>query len=219
MSREKAFELLKQNIQNQNLIKHCLAVEAIMIALAQHFGEGEEDKSFSSPTELLRSKSEGKEENEVLFAFAVAREDKERWGLTGLLHDIDYEKTKDDASQHSLVGAQLLESLGLDKEICQAVKVHNEAHGIEPETMLEKALFVTDPLTGLIVAAALVLPSKKLVDLTPENVLNRFKEKAFARGANRDIIKKCEGYLNLNLEEFVKIGIGAMQGIAKELGL
>jgi len=184
MSREKAFELLKQNIQNQNLIKHCLAVEAIMIALAQHFGEGEE-----------------------------------RWGLTGLLHDIDYEKTKNDASQHSLVGAQLLESLGLDKDICQAVKVHNEAHGIEPETMLEKALFVTDPLTGLIVAAALVLPSKKLVDLTPENVLNRFKEKAFARGANRDIIKKCEEYLNLTLEEFVKIGIGAMQGIAKELGL
>ena len=80
-------------------------------------------------------------------------------------------------------------------------------------------MFVIDPLTGLIVAAALVLPSKKLNNLTPENVLNRFKEKSFARGANREIIKKCEDLLNLKLEEFVKIGLGAMQEISQELGL
>jgi len=72
---------------------------------------------------------------------------------------------------------------------------------------MAKALYCVDPLTGLIVAATLVLPSKKLADLTVENVLNRFKEKAFARGANREIIKKCKEYLNLNLEEFVKIGL------------
>jgi len=184
MTREQGFDLLKQNLQNQNLIKHCLAVEAIMRALARHFGE-----------------------------------DEEKWGLTGLLHDIDYEKTKGDLSQHSLVGAKMLEDLGIDKDICQAVKVHNEAHGILPETLLEKALFVTDPLTGLIVAATLVLPSKKMADLTPENVLNRFKEKSFARGANREIIKKSEELLNLKLEEFVKIGLEAMQKIAGELGL
>ncbi|GAI05125.1 unnamed protein product [marine sediment metagenome] len=99
------------------------------------------------------------------------------------------------------------------------MKVHNEAHGIPPETLLEKALFVTDPLTGLIVAATLVLPSKKIADLSTENVLNRFKEKAFARGANREIIKKCEELLNLKLEEFVKIGLEAMQKIAAQLGL
>lgn len=184
MTREEGFNLLKQNLQNQNLIKHCLAVEAIMLALARHFGE-----------------------------------DEEKWGLTGLLHDIDYEKTKGDPSQHSLVGAKMLEDLGIDKSISQAVKVHNEAHGIPPETLLEKALFVTDPLTGLIVAATLVLPSKKMADLTPENVLNRFKEKAFARGANREIIKKSEELLNLKLEEFVKIGLEAMQKIAAQLGL
>ena len=216
MTREEGFNLLKQNLQNQNLIKHCLAVEAIMQALARHFGEGEEDKSSSSP-------------------FAITREDEEKWGLTGLLHDIDYEKVvneakassppfagarvKYDLSQHSLVGAKMLEDLGIDKSICQAVKVHNEAHGIPPKTLLEKALFVTDPLTGLIVAATLVLPSKKIADLTPENVLNRFKEKAFARGANREIIKKSEELLNLKLEEFVKIGLEAMQKIAGELGL
>jgi putative nucleotidyltransferase with HDIG domain len=184
MTREQGLKLLKQNIQNQNLIKHCLAVEAIMLALSRHFGE-----------------------------------DAEKWGLTGLLHDIDYEKVKDDLSQHSLVGSQMLEDLGVDKDICQAVKVHNEAHGIPPKTLLEKALFVTDPLTGLIVAATLVLPSKKIADLTPENILNRFKEKAFARGANRGIIKKCEEFLNLDLEEFVKIGLRAMQEISQDLGL
>jgi len=184
MTREQALELLKQNIQNQNLIKHCLAVEAIMRALARRFGE-----------------------------------DEEKWGLAGLLHDIDYEKTRGNAQEHSLVGAQILASLGVDKEICQAVKAHNEAHGILPETLMEKSLFVVDPLTGLIVAATLVLPSKKLADLSLENVLNRFKEKAFARGANREIIKKCEEFLNLRLEEFVRIGLEAMQGIFQELGL
>jgi len=184
MTREQALELLKQNIQNQNLIKHSLAVEAIMKTLARHFNENEE-----------------------------------KWGLAGLLHDIDYEKTKGNAKEHSLIGAQMLESLGVDKDICQAVKVHNEAHGILPETLMEKSLFVIDPLTGLIVAAALVLPSKKLADLSPENVLNRFKEKAFARGANREIIKKCEELLGLKLEEFVKIGLLAMQKIGVQLAL
>lgn len=184
MIREKALELVKQNISNQNLIKHCLAVEAIMRALARHFGENEE-----------------------------------KWGLIGLLHDIDYEKTKDNPSQHSLVGEKMLQDLGVEEDICQAVKVHNEAHGILPQTLVEKALFITDPLTGLIVAATLVLPSKKLTDLTVENVLNRFKEKAFAKGANREIIKKCEEFLNLKLEDFIKIGLGAMQKIGKDLGL
>jgi len=184
MTREEGLKLLKENLFNQNLIKHSLAVEAIMRALARHFDE-----------------------------------DEEKWALAGLLHDIDYDKVKDDLSQHSLLGSKVLEDLGIDKDICQAVKVHNEAHGIPPQTLMEKALFVTDPLTGLIVAATLVLPSKKLVDLTTENVLNRFKEKAFARGANREIIKKCEELLGLKLEEFVKIGLLAMQKIGAQLAL
>ena len=184
MTREEGLNFLKENLFNQNLIKHCWAVEVIMRALARLFGE-----------------------------------DEEKWGLTGLLHDIDYEKVKTDISQHSLVGARMLENAGIAKDICQAVKVHNEVHGITPEALLEKALFVTDPLTGLIVAATLVLPSKKIADLTVDNVLNRFKEKAFAKGANREIIKKSEELLNLKLEEFVKIGLKAMQKISQELGL
>ncbi|HDZ54581.1 MAG TPA: HDIG domain-containing protein [Candidatus Nealsonbacteria bacterium] len=184
MNRDQALELLKQNLDNQNLIKHCLAVEAVMRALARQLGENED-----------------------------------QWGIAGLLHDIDYEKTKDDPNKHSLVGAQMLEEAGLSKEICQAVKVHNEIHGIQPEAPMDKALFTIDPLTGLIVAATLVLPSKKITDLTVENVLNRFKEKAFARGINREIIKQSEGLLDIKLEEFVKTGLQAMQKINKDLGL
>jgi uncharacterized protein len=184
MTREQALKVLKNNLLNQNLIKHCFAVEAIMVKLANHFNQ-----------------------------------DVEKWRLAGLLHDIDYEKVKDDLSQHSLVGSQMLKDLMISDDVCQAVKVHNENHGINPETLIEKALFVVDPLTGLIVAASLVLPSKKIKDLTVENILNRFKEKSFARGANRKIINKTEQLLGLKLKQLVEIGLEAMQEIDKDLDL
>jgi putative nucleotidyltransferase with HDIG domain len=184
MEREKILNLLKENLKNPNLIKHSLAVEAGMRALARYFGE-----------------------------------DEEKWGIAGLLHDIDYEKTKGDPNLHSKVGSQILREMGFDQEICDAILTHNEAHGILPLSRMAKALFCLDPLTGLIVAATLVLPSKKLKDLKVENVLNRFKEKSFARGANREIIKKCEEYLGLPLEKFVEIVLRAMQEISDQLGL
>ena len=184
MTRDQALKVLKDNLSNQNLIKHCFAVEAIMVKLANHFNQ-----------------------------------DTDKWRLAGLLHDIDYEKVKNDLKQHSLIGSQMLKDLMISDDVCQAVKVHNENHGINPETLMEKALFVVDPLTGLIVAASLVLPSKKIKDLTVENVLNRFQEKCFARGANREIIQKTEQLLDLKLEQLVKIGLEAMQEIDEELGL
>jgi len=147
------------------------------------------------------------------------QEDEEKWGLTGLLHDIDYEGTKNEPDKHSILGAEMLEKLGLEKDIVDAIKTHNEIHGIAPESLMAKAIFCVDPLTGLIVAATLVMPSKKIADLTAENVLNRFKEKGFAKGATREIISKCQELLGLNLEEFVKIGLKAMQGINNDLGL
>ena len=146
------------------------------------------------------------------------KEDEEKWGIAGLLHDIDYEETKDDPNLHSMKGAEILEKLGLEKEIFEAVKTHNEAHGIIPEGNLAKSLYCVDPLTGLIVAATLVLPTKKITDLTTENVLNRFKEKSFARGAKRDVILKCSE-IGLSLEEFVKICLEAMQQISSQLNL
>jgi hypothetical protein len=183
MERKEAFELIKNKIQNQNLIKHSLSVEACMKGLAIYFKE------------------------------AV-----EKWAIAGLLHDIDYEETKDDPNLHSIKGAEILEKLGLEKEISEAVKTHNEAHGIMPESKLAKALFCVDPLTGLIVAATLVLPTKKISDLTIENILNRFKEKSFARGAKRDVILKCSE-IGLSLEEFIKIGLESMKSINIQLGL
>jgi putative nucleotidyltransferase with HDIG domain len=146
-------------------------------------------------------------------------EDKEKWGLAGFLHDIDYEETKDNPEKHSLLGAKMLKEQGIADDICQAVKRHNEMHKEPPETLMEKALFVSDPITGLIVASVLVLPSKKLADLTVENVLNRFKEKSFASGANREVIAKCQEYLNLSLEKFVGLALKAMKEISSELGL
>ena len=183
MTRDEALKLVREKIQNENLVKHCLAVEVCMRGLAEKFGE--------SP---------------------------DKWGLAGLLHDIDYEETKDDPNSHSLKGAEFLEKFGLDKEICEAVKTHNEAHGILPETKMAKALYCVDPLTGLIVAATLVLPNKKLKDLIVDNVLNRFKEKSFAKGAKREIILKCSD-INLTLEKFVETCLKAMQEISVELGL
>lgn len=145
-------------------------------------------------------------------------EDEARWSLAGLLHDIDYETTKDEPEQHSLLGAEILQGLGVEAEIIQAVKVHNDMHHLPRVSQMDKALFCADPITGLVVAATLVLPSKKIVELTTENILNRFKEKGFAKGANREHIAACAD-LGLSLEEFVKISLTAMQQIATDLDL
>ncbi len=147
------------------------------------------------------------------------QENETDWEICGFLHDIDYEQTYDKPELHSKIGAEMLEQKGYSDEICEAVLVHNEMHGIDPESLMAKALYCTDPLTGLIIASTLVLPSKKISDVTTENVLNRFKEKAFARGANRETIAKCEELLGLNLEKFVSIVLTAMQSIADDLGL
>ncbi len=146
-------------------------------------------------------------------------EEIEEWKTCGLLHDIDYEKTAGDINFHSKKGSEMLREAGFNKDFCEAVLTHNEAHGVKPKTLIAKALFCTDPLTGLIVAATLVLPSKKINDLKTESILKRFREKAFARGANRENIAKCEEYLSLSLEEFIGIILSSMKKISSELGL
>ena len=145
-------------------------------------------------------------------------EDEDRWGAAGLLHDIDYEETKDDPANHSLVSGKIAEELGFDAEIVDAVKAHNEAHGLPRETNMAKALYSCDPLTGLIVAAALISPEKKLSAIDTDFVLHRMGEKSFAKGANRNIIRSCTE-LGLSLEEFISLGLEAMQDIHEELGL
>jgi len=148
-------------------------------------------------------------------------EDAERWGLAGLVHDIDMEEVdyRNEPAKHGPRSVEILRENGLcNQNILDAVLAHNEATGKERGTRIEKAIHCVDPLTGLIVAATLVLPNKKLVEVTVENILNRFKEKHFAKGANREIIARCKE-IDLSLEEFCKIGLMAMQGISNELGL
>lgn len=183
MERNEAFNLMQERISNKNLKKHCLAVEAVMRALAERFGE-----------------------------------DEEKWGAAGLLHDIDYEETQDDPASHSLVGSEILEELGLPEDIVYAVKVHNDYHNLPRINLMDKALFATDPLTGLVVASALITPEKKLHAVDVEFLLNRYKEKSFARGARRESIESCSE-MGLGLEEFMGIGLNAMKSIHKDIGL
>lgn len=157
---------------------------------------------------------------EAIMAVLALRfgEDAPTWALTGLLHDLDYDQTKDAPLEHSLRASEMLGDLGLDESIVHAVKAHNEVHGEPLVSALDKALFAVDPLTGLITAAALVRPDKRLAGVTTDSVLKRFGEKSFARGASRDQIRTCAA-IGLSVEEFVALGLEAMQGIASDLGL
>lgn len=145
-------------------------------------------------------------------------EDEEKWGLAGLLHDIDYDETKD-PKMHSLKGYEILKSAGVDAEICEAVKVHNPEHGFEPQTLLDKALLTCETMTGFLVACALVTPSKKLSEVTVESGMKKFRSKSFAAGADREIMQRAEPLLGLKIEELMKICLREMQGISSELGL
>lgn len=143
-------------------------------------------------------------------------EDEKSWGLCGLVHDIDYDQTSDSPEEHGLIGAEILGECGFSLEILQAVKAH--AGQSQRESLMDKALYASDPLTGLIVASALIHPDKKLKSIDASFVNNRFGEKGFARGANRDAMKSCED-MGLTLDEFIGIGLNAMQEIDSELGL
>ena len=143
-------------------------------------------------------------------------EDEEVWGLTGLLHDLDYDKTVNDFSRHGFLSAEILSEKGIDERILHSIKAH-PGH-IERESKLDKALYAVDPLTGLIVASTLMHPTKKLENLDKDFVLRRFKEKRFAAGADRKQIETC-AELSLSLEEFIEISLRGMKKIAGELGL
>ena len=145
--------------------------------------------------------------------------DPDRWELAGILHDIDYNETKDNFEKHGHLSYEWLKQMGVDEDIAAAVRAHPAHPGFEPKSPMQWALHIIDPLTGLIVAAALMHPSKKLAGVDTKFVLRRFKEKRFAAGANREQIKLCESKLGIPLEEFVSIVLGAMQSVADELGL
>lgn len=146
--------------------------------------------------------------------------DEDKWGMVGLLHDGDYTPNVPPERQ-GLEVTEILRKRGFEipEDVAQAMAAHNHMTGCNPVTAMDWAIFCGDSLTGLIVAATLVLPSRKLADLTVENVLNRFKEKSFAKGTRREDIALCEEKLGIPLPEFVKICLKAMQNISNELGL
>ncbi|MBI4236450.1 MAG: HDIG domain-containing protein [Chloroflexi bacterium] len=141
----------------------------------------------------------------------------EAWGLTGLLHDADYEATEKDVARHTDLVAELMRARGFVPEIIDAVRGH--ADKVARTTTMAKAMYACDALAGLITAAALVRPDKKLAGLTAESVLKRFREKSFARGANREEILTCETELRMPLADFIRVCLAAMQEAAESLGL
>jgi putative nucleotidyltransferase with HDIG domain len=144
--------------------------------------------------------------------------DEELWGVTGLLHDFDWE-IHPDLNRHPADGAPILRELGVSEEIIHAILSHGFETGVTPETPMEKALTACDEITGLITAVALVRPSRSLYDLTASSVKKKWKDKAFAAGANREEIEKGAREFGVDLWEHVTNVINAMQFIAPQLGI
>jgi uncharacterized protein len=187
VDRNAAYQLLISLVKNPNLIKHHLAAEAVMKALYK------------------RLNPQGNQQDE------------EKWGLVGLLHDADYEMSKGHPERHTQI---LEDKIGkqLPPDVLYAIKAHAYIYNlVEPKSQMDWAMYTCDELTGLIIAAMLISPEKKLALLTLDFVLNRFKEPSFAKGASREQVKMCETKLQIPLNEFINIALLAMQQIAPQL--
>lgn len=181
MNREQALELVKEHLKNDNLVKHCLAVEACMREFAVKFGE-----------------------------------DVDKWGLAGLLHDLDYDYTFEDPDNHTLKTVEMLSEYNLGEDILNAIKAHNEKAPLVSK--MDIALYTVDPTSGFITACALMHPSKKLENINLKRMKKRFKTPQFARGASREQMQECVK-MGVELEEFLTTSLTAMQKISDELGL
>ena len=145
-------------------------------------------------------------------------EDEDLWGLTGLLHDIDYEKIGDAWDKHGILAEEILKEM-VPEEVKRAIKAHNfERTQVMPETKMEKALIACDAISGLLVACALVMPSRKLAEVKVKTVKKKFKDKDFARGADRERMLFCEK-IGVPKEEFFEIALDGLKSYAAEIGL
>jgi len=189
-----ARELLNKNMQNQNLRRHCIAVGKALSAYFDYYTKNSGDTCGLT---------------------------KEQWEIAGILHDADYELTKDQPEKHTLVVLDWLKDYDAPQELLDVFKTHNTktTHLKEPETIIEWTLECCDELTGFIVAVALVMPEKRLADVTVERVLAKFKNKDFAKQVDRNQILQCKEKLAIEPEEFVRITLTAMQENSSELGL
>lgn len=183
MTRPEAESLLHEWMENENLRKHALAVEAAMRAYARKFGG-----------------------------------DEEYWGVVGLLHDLDYERHPS-PSEHPLVGVKALQERGVPEEALEAIKGHAEYLHVPRTTPMAKALFAVDELVGLITACALVRPSRSVTDMDVKSIKKKWKDKAFARGVNRQQIEEAAADLGVPLDDHLRTVLDAMKGVADRLGL
>jgi putative nucleotidyltransferase with HDIG domain len=182
MNHPQALALVREYVNNENLVRHMLAVEAAMRFYAAKFDQ-----------------------------------DQEMWGVTGLLHDFDWE-IHPTLERHPQQGAPILQARGVPDEIIQAILSHADHTGVPRQTTMEKCLYACDEITGLITAVALVRPSHSLDDLTVSSVKKKWKDKAFAAGANREEIAQAAQDFGVELWEHVGNVIQAMREIAPELG-
>jgi predicted hydrolase (HD superfamily) len=193
-SRERAWSLLNEYTQSASLLKHALAVETCVRA----YGERE-----------ANSKMLAGEERHTLI---------EQYSVTGLLHDFDYEKYPT-PQEHPFVGNRILTEQGWPEGIRTAILGHAEYSGVPRETHLAKTLFACDELAGFLTACALVKPTKSIYDVEVAGVRKKMKDKAFAKGVNRDDITQGSEELGISLDEHIAFCIAAMQKNAEALGL
>jgi putative nucleotidyltransferase with HDIG domain len=150
-------------------------------------------------------------------------EDEERWGITGLIHDFDYERFPNNAhsptEEHPSEGVRILKSRGYPDDILQAILGHAQYCNVPRESRMAKALFAVDELTGLITATALVRPTRSVHEVDARSVRKKMKDKAFARGVNRDDVVNGATELGVDLDEHISFVIAAMQSRAADLGL
>lgn len=184
MTRDEAWAMVCEWIQNPNLRKHLLATEGAMRAYARKFGE-----------------------------------DEETWGVVGLIHDLDYERCPSQEAGHPFVGVEALRRRGVPETWCRAVLSHADYSGVPREMLMEKTLAAVDELVGFIIAVALVRPSKSLAEVDVASVRKKMKDRAFARGVNRDDIVRGAEALGAPLDQHIEFVINALQQVAPQLGL
>jgi putative nucleotidyltransferase with HDIG domain len=182
-TRQEAFELLRTYTSNESLLKHALAVEAVMRHMARKTGG-----------------------------------DEEKWGIVGLVHDLDYEKFP---AEHCRKSPELFREAGWPEEYIRAVVSHGWGicSDVEPVSALEKTLYAVDELTGLVVTSALVRPSKSILDMEAGSVKKKWKDKRFAAGVNREVIEKGASILGVDLTQLITDTILGMRTVAGEIGL
>jgi predicted hydrolase (HD superfamily) len=183
-TREEAYALLTKYNQSDSLIKHALAVEAVMLHFAELYGEP----------------------------------DPQKWGIIGLIHDLDYEMYPE---QHCVKVRELLTEAGWPEEYIRAVQSHGWGicADVEPQHKMERVLYTIDELTGLIGANALVRPSKSILDMEVKSIKKKWKDKAFAAGVNREVIAEGAKTMGMELDQVIAETLKGMQKVAESIGL